>query len=112
MDGPARRLLDDRVQQIGEELARREERLREVERQLAGLIEAEVDAEWVAATLRDFDAVYENLTPDNRARLLRALVARIDVDEPHGTVEIQLADLSALAETGVASPALDEEEDA
>ena len=91
-----------------EELARYEEQLREVERQLAAEIEAEIDAEWVAATLRDFDAVYENLTPDNRARLLRALVARIDVDEPEGTVEIQLADLSAVVETGAAPSAAEE----
>ena len=97
MSGPARRLLDDRVQQVGDELARREEKLREVEQQLAALAEARVDVDWVAEALRDFDPVWEALTPDNRGRLLAALICRIDVDEPAGRVEIHLADVSGVA---------------
>jgi hypothetical protein len=93
--GTGRRLVEDRVQKVGAALAQAEARLAEVERKLAALDEAEVTAAWVVEALRDFDAVFDALTPDNRARLVRALVARIDVDEPTGKLTITLADLDA-----------------
>ena len=93
MDGAARRLIDERVQEIGADLGRQEARLAEVEQQLGVLAAAEVDADWVGATLRDFDPLWDAMTPDNRARLVRALVRRVVVNEPIGNVTIALVDL-------------------
>ena len=93
MDGAARRLIDERVQEIGADLGRQEARLAEVEQQLGVLAAAEVDAELVGATLRDFDPLWDAMTPDNRARLVRALVPRAVVNEPIGNVTIALVDL-------------------
>ena len=101
--GAGRRLVEDKVQKVGAALGQAEARLGEVERQLAGLDEAEVTAEWVASALGDFDAVFDALTPDNRARLVRALVACVDVNEPTGEVTITLADLDAPWEDAAAA---------
>ena len=87
---PARRLLQDRIQELGEELGRREKRLAEVERELAFLDKAEIDAQWVARALADFDGVWGVLTAHNRGRLVRALVKEVLVDEPGGTITVTL----------------------
>ena len=101
MRGGARRLVDARVQELGADLGRSETRLAEVERDLAALRDAELDAEWVAAALRDFETLWEVMTPQNRARLVGALVRRVDVDEPAGEVSIRLADIGvAVEDTG------------
>jgi hypothetical protein len=50
---------------------------------------------WVAGCLADFDAVWDVLTPENRGRLLRAIVQRVEVNEPGNQVAVVLADLGA-----------------
>ena len=62
---------------------------------LAVLDDARVEASWVEATLRDFDRLWELMSPDNRDRLVHALVAEVVVDEPAGTIELRMADLGA-----------------
>jgi len=93
--GPATHLLDLRLQEVGAELARREQRLAAVEQQLEALDEAVTEAEWVAPVLRDFDALWEVMSPTNRYRLVHALVAEVVVNEATGKAEITLADLGA-----------------
>jgi hypothetical protein len=104
MTGAARRLLDAKLQETGDQLGRLEARLAEVQRRLALLVDVELETAWVARCLADFDKVWDALTPDNRARLVRTLVARVEVDEPRGDVRAFLTDLNA--ETGgVPAPA-------
>ncbi len=50
---------------------------------------------WVARCLADFAGVWDVLTPENRGRLLRAVVQRVEVDEPANQVSGLLADLGA-----------------
>jgi hypothetical protein len=95
MTGTARRLLDERLQQIGVQLARCEARLAAAERELANLDAIEVEATWVARCLADFDKVWDVLSPGNRGRLLRAVIQRVEVDEPTNKVSVFIADLSA-----------------
>ncbi len=80
---------------MGAELARSERRLAEVERQITALDETVAEAEWVASVLRDFDALWDVMTPTNRYRLVHALVREVVVDEETGKVKIALADLDA-----------------
>ena len=54
----------------------------------------EVESEWVARCLGDFEAVWDVLVPENRGRLLRAVVEKVEVDEPAGQFRTFLADLS------------------
>jgi site-specific DNA recombinase len=95
----ARRLVERRLQEIGEQLARLEARLSHVERESASLDAVEVEAGWVGQVLADFTAVWDVLTPENRGRLLRAVVQSVEVDEPANQVKVVLADLG----TGIAT---------
>jgi DNA invertase Pin-like site-specific DNA recombinase len=95
VNGAARRLLDERLVEIGQQLARSEARLAAAERELANLDALEVEAAWVTQCLTDFDKVWDVLTPENRARLLRAVVQRVEVDEPANKVSVHITDLSA-----------------
>ena len=110
MTGPATRLLDDRLQEAGAELARRERRLAEVEQQLEALDEMVAEAKWVASVLRDFDALWDVMTATNRYRLVHAIVEEVVVDGVTGETEIRLAELGdevagdEQAGTGLAAP--------
>ncbi|MCC7386343.1 MAG: recombinase zinc beta ribbon domain-containing protein [Deltaproteobacteria bacterium] len=108
VNGAARRLLDDRLGEIGEQLARCEARLAAAERDLANLDAIEIEATWVARCLTDFDKVWDVLTPENRSRLLRAVVQRVEVDEPANKVSVHITDLSAAM--AAPTPELDQEE--
>ncbi len=90
--GPATHLLGRRLQEVGAELARREQRLAEVERRLTALDDRVAEAEWVASVLRDFDALWDIMTPANRYRLVHAVVTRVVVNEATEKIEITLAE--------------------
>jgi site-specific DNA recombinase len=91
----ARRLVERRLQEIAEKLACLEARLSAVERETAALDLFEVETGWVTQVLADFISVWDVLTPENRGRLLRAVVQRVEVDEPANRVRIFMADLEA-----------------
>jgi site-specific DNA recombinase len=93
--GVARRLAEERLQGAGDELGRCEARLATVERELAVIEKTELESSWVASCLNDFSAVWDVLTPENRGRLLRAVVQRVDVDEPANQVKVLMVDLCA-----------------
>jgi hypothetical protein len=89
-----RRLLDRRFRDVHEKLGDAEARLAEVERQRAVLDRAAVTRKSVSTLLADFDSMWEVMTLDNRARLVRVLIERIDIDGATGDVAITLADLA------------------
>lgn len=93
--GPARRLMEGRLQEAGELLARCEARLAAAERELANLDAIEVESSWVAGCLAEFQQIWDVLTPENRGRLLRAVIRRVEVDEPANQVKVFLIDLGA-----------------
>ncbi len=95
LTGTARKLVDERLQGVGDELARCEAQLTAAERELANLDALEVEVDWVARCLTDFDGIWDVLTPENRGRLLRAVVQRVEVNEPANQVSVFLADLGA-----------------
>jgi DNA invertase Pin-like site-specific DNA recombinase len=101
VDGVARRLADERLQGLGNELGRCEARLATVERELATIEKTELDSSWVAQCLNDFTGIWDVLTPENRGRLLRAVVQRVEIDEPANQVKVFMVDLCA----GLAAPA-------
>ncbi|WAM28325.1 recombinase family protein [Myxococcus sp. NMCA1] len=91
LEGPARRLVEEKLTAAEEEVAGMRKRLAEVERALDAMEGEKVEAEWVAQALADFDAVWAALTAANRGRLLRALVGRVVVNEATGQVDVHLA---------------------
>ena len=96
--GPARRLLDAKLQEVGEKLGRLEARYLEVQRRLALLADTELESEWVKRCLADFDTVWDTLSPENRMRMVHAVVARVEVDEPNGDIRAFMTDVGADAE--------------
>ena len=93
--GTARRMLEERVEALGQQLSQHESRLAEVQRALAALKQTEIEGRWVAETLGRFDTVWDSLTPENRLRLVRALVRRVVVDEAENEVSVEMVDLGA-----------------
>jgi site-specific DNA recombinase len=95
MTASGRRLLDAKLQEVGDQLGRLESRLAEVQRRIALLDGLEVEAEWVTSCLRSFDRIWDTLGAENRARLVRAVFSRVEVDEPKNDVRAYLADLDS-----------------
>jgi site-specific DNA recombinase len=88
---PGDRVLEARIDEVGAGLEAAELRLAGVEREIAKLEAARATQAWVSAVLKDFDAIWNVMTDENRGRLVRALVARVEVDEPSGDINITLA---------------------
>ncbi len=89
----AQRMLEERLDELSAHLGRLEARLAEVEWALAAACETESEIDWVADTLARFDVAWDALTDNNRRRLVRCLVERVEVDEPSGRVTAVLVDL-------------------
>lgn len=104
IDGPNRG-SDQRLEAIDAQMRRCEQRLVDVGRELGNLDAVEVDAPWVARCLEDFSTVWDILSPDNRTRLLHAIVERVEVHEPSNTVKIALAELASAAHADALSRA-------
>jgi site-specific DNA recombinase len=70
------------------------ERLREFAAEETHADTAEAETSWIARCLADFEAIWDVLTPENRCRLLRAVVQSVEVDEPANRVKVFIVDLS------------------
>lgn len=72
------------------------DRLREVAKEGAGT--KRTDTTWAGRCLADLDSVWDVLTPQNRGRLMRALVEEVDVNEPSNKVRVFLTEPTASSE--------------
>jgi len=95
LDGRARELARAKLRVEADRLVAAERQLAETERDLADLEVADAEATWMLGALRDFANVWALMTPENRGRLLRALVASVRVNDATGEVEIELVNFSA-----------------
>lgn len=93
VEGTARDLLGRRLNEATEALTKKQAFLAEVRKSLTLLAQTEVDAEWVAGALADFDKVWDIMTPENRIRLSHALVECVTVSGANHSVEVTLAQL-------------------
>ena len=91
--GAAHRLLEERIEDIGEQLATHERRMAEVQRALTSLARTEIEARWVADSLAHFDTVWDAMNLENRGRLVCAVVETVEIDERSGQVTAVLVDL-------------------
>jgi DNA invertase Pin-like site-specific DNA recombinase len=90
-----REAVTARMERITTQVRAHQERLAAVEANLAAHGKAKVDAEWVAKTLAGFERVWEAMTTTNRARLMRALVEKVVVDDHGGKLAVHLRDVGA-----------------
>ena len=91
--GTAHRLLEERIEDIGEQLTKHERRLTEVQHALAAIDRTEIETQWVIESLTHFDTVWDALNLENQGRLVRAVVEKVEVDEQSGQVTAVLVDL-------------------
>ena len=91
--GTAHRLLEERIEDIGEQLAKHECKLAEVQRALTAIDQTEIETKWVVESLTHFDTVWDVLSLENQGRLVRAVVEKVKVDERSGQVTAVLVDL-------------------
>jgi site-specific DNA recombinase len=99
LEGPARRLVEEKLTAAEEEAVGMRKRLAEVERALDFMEGEKLEAAWVTQALTDFDAVWDALTATNRGRLLRALVGRVVVNEVTGRVDVHFVQAGEAALT-------------
>jgi len=90
----SRAAIEDQIGHLADEQAAREQRLAAIDARLAVLDAARVEADWIVAALRDFGSLWQVMTPENRIRLVRAVVDRVEVDEESGTIEAHLVSLT------------------
>jgi len=91
----ARRLIEERMEQVGQSITVAEAQLAEAERALGGLDDMQTEARWVSEALSHFDAVWDAMTITNRGRLVRAVVRGVEIKESTGEVTTVLNDLCA-----------------
>jgi len=88
--GPrGRTALEERLGELARAIETAEGRQHRVLRELEALRRQEVETRWVADALADFDQLWEVMTPENRGRLVRALVHEVTV-EPSGELAIAI----------------------
>jgi len=90
LDGRAREVALGKLRLEANNLEAAESQLRAVERDAVNL---ELDAthlDWFVSALRDFGKVWTSMTPENQGRLLRAIVAKVVVDETSGKCRVEL----------------------
>jgi DNA invertase Pin-like site-specific DNA recombinase len=92
-----RAAIEERLAAVRDELDRTEHRLHEVEHAVDALSDTEHEVEAVARLLRDFDPVWNALTPENRARLVHELLEYVEFDSTSGEVAVCFAPLRTLA---------------
>jgi DNA invertase Pin-like site-specific DNA recombinase len=96
--GAARVRAEEKLTQTCRDLDELRQRAREVEHQRMRLQDAEATTAWVTDVLSDFDGLWKAMTPENRRRLVAALIESIVVDEEAGTMEINFVDALAVSE--------------
>lgn len=92
----SRTAIEEQINHLSEEEAAREQRLADIDVRLATLDSTRVEADWIAAALRDFKTLWDAMTPENRVRLVRAIVERVEVDEKAATIEVHLVSLAGM----------------
>ena len=93
--GPrGRTALEERLGELARAIETSEARQHRVLHELEALRRQEVEAQWVADALADFDQLWAVMTPENRGRLVRALVHEVTV-EPGGAIAIAIGPLVA-----------------
>ena len=95
LDGRARELVEAKLRVEAARLDDAERKLRALETDAENLELGEIEREWFVGALRNFGKVWGDMTPENQGRLLRALVARVVVNEATGVCRVELVDLGA-----------------
>ena len=86
--GAAMKLATDRLADLQDRSAAIERRLATMKKQMASRSSDAVDREHVAATLRNFDSLWQQMSPREQEKLVKALVERVTYDGRTGAVTV------------------------
>lgn len=96
LEGRARELAEEKLVTESDKLMAAQRLVARTDVQRVELEGAEAEAQSMVGALRDFGRVWKWMTPENRGRLMRALVAQVRVTEAEGEVEVELVNFSAV----------------
>ncbi len=97
LEGRAREHVEAKLRDEAARLDEAERRLHALEDNALDLELVESQREWFVGALRNFGKVWGEMTPENQGRLLRALVAKVSVDEKTGMCRVELVNFDAAA---------------
>lgn len=97
-EGRARELVERKLRAQTDHLTAVEHLLSETDNDRIDFEVAEKEREWFRLALNDFERVWKFMTPENRGRLLRALVVAVRVNEANNEVEVELVNFASDAE--------------
>ncbi len=86
--GPSMKLATDRLADLQDRSAALERRLSEIKKQLTARVSEGVDRAHVATTLRNFDSLWQQMSPREQEKLVKALVDRVTYDGRTGAVTV------------------------
>jgi excisionase family DNA binding protein len=101
-EGRAREVVEAKLRADTARLDDAERRLRAAEDDALDLELVESQREWIASALRSFGKVWGEMTPENQGRLLRALVAKVSVDEKTGICRLELVNTKVAQQLALA----------
>ena len=84
------RALDELIVTLSGQIDGATARFADLDDRLNALEDAVVEATWVAETLTNLDRTWDLLTPENRQRILHAVVARIEAHGPDAPLIVEL----------------------
>ena len=77
-----------RLAELQEQIGRLESRIAQVKDQAVKIRRDRIDEADAATTLAEFDTPWETLTPNERARVVRLLIERVEYDAAKGKARI------------------------
>ncbi len=92
ISGPARQIIEGQLEQTSNLLTDSERQLHNLELRLDALNGSRANFTWVARMLKNFDILWQSMTPVNRRRLVLALVNEITVNEKTDTATVVMRD--------------------
>jgi hypothetical protein len=98
LEGVAKRHAEEKFAQTCRDLDELRQRAKLVEHQRARLRDLEVTSEWVSNVLADFDALWKAMIPENRRRLVAAVLESVVVDQDACTMELTFADVAGASQ--------------
>ncbi|MCA3012929.1 MAG: hypothetical protein INH41_11075 [Myxococcaceae bacterium] len=97
LDGKAREAVSERLTAETAQLEAAERSLTDAERGLVEVLAVIEEFTPVLETLDDFREAWAIMTPENRVRLMAALIEDVRVDEKAGSVRITMIDFAGAA---------------
>ncbi len=93
-DDGAEQAINGRISELGRRQKQLQARMETVTEEFEVVGRMEIETQWLVETLTNFPVIWKAMTPENRHRLMGAIVDKVVVNEPKGKAEAYMFDLS------------------